>query len=482
MNRRIRQAGCVVLLCAGWAAASARGAEHTAPYTIDWGPLFSRFVNIEAETEHNFLGPVYQHIDGPGESRFIALRPLYSRITDAAGERTRSEYLWPLASSKTFKNMRDTRFLVWYAQDDDRMDADSRYRVWLLPIYFQGRSRDGQAYAALFPLGGAIREFLWQDEIYFALFPLWSYSRVNDAETTCLLWPIVSWTHGGSEDKFRVFPLYGYASKEDAYDKHFVLWPIWTYARYHYPESSGASYILFPLYGRTDLTDQQTWMFLPPLFRFTRGDRRNVVYAPWPFYQRVMGDMDKLYLWPFWGRKSADNTDSSFFLWPLFHAWTTERPDRTIRQFRFIPFYHHAVTTADANPGGAPVESYHQIWPLFSREQRGDDHRLRLLSLWPARNHGPIERNWAPLWRLFEYRTHDEGAYSELLWGLYRYQREREDEYRVQLYPLYNWRKKGENDVYAWSLLKGLFGYEKKGAQKQYRLLWLLKWKTGDEQ
>lgn len=469
----MRQRWAIGLLAAVWSVSTAVAGEY------DLGPIAAHFPSIEGHEDTRLLGPVYQRIETDNGRSFTAVRPVWSHTDDPSDALKRTEVLWPVYTRRSFRNEDYWRFLIAYGQRFNET-GDDRYRLWLLPFFFMGRDKQDREYAALFPLGGSIHEFLFQDTIDFVLFPLWSQSRVNDVKTTCVLWPIYAHTQGEGIEKRRVFPLYGYADKEDEYFKHFVLWPIWTHARYTYPKSSGYSFILFPLFGRTKLTDQRGWSVLPPIFRYSESEERTVLYAPWPFVQRMTGDVDKLYLWPVWGRKTQGHTKHQFVLWPVFMRWAQERPQERNRQFRVTPIYHEAVSRERDPAGqGALRYRYYQVWPLFDYRSTPRDSRFRLLSLWPMRDHGPIERNWAPIWRLFEYRTHEEGAYAELLWGLYRYRRYDGDSLRGQLFPFYQWRKDVETDRREWALLKGLLGCKKEGSAKTWRLLWLLKWKTG---
>ena len=134
-----------------------------------------------------------------------------------------------------------------------------------------------------------------------------------------MLWPIGSYTKGDGVSRFRVFPLYGRSTYKDKWKKTFVLWPLWTTVEYGYPNSRGSGFMLFPVVGHVKLTDQETWMLIPPLFRWSRGKDLTKLYAPWPFVQYCEGSTDLLYLWPAWGRKRQGETRS----WFAKSTWTT---------------------------------------------------------------------------------------------------------------------------------------------------------------
>lgn len=101
-------------------------------------------------------------------------------------------------------------------------EPDSRYRFWIL-LLFPGRGTNNNPYVALFPIAGKIDDGLYHDSIWFVLFPFYSYSRVEDYQTYCALWPVFA--RGWSEDwdKTRVFPFYGYTRRRtDFIKRHHV--------------------------------------------------------------------------------------------------------------------------------------------------------------------------------------------------------------------------------------------------------------------
>jgi hypothetical protein len=458
-------------------------AQTNEPFTFDCGPIASRHVNADGHLRLRVLGPFFEKTETPEGDDFWGLRPLYAQAEDSQAERKVHDFVWPLGSAKRFRNQASWRFLVAYSQRFDVTDPESRYRFWLLPVYFQGRDADGEGYVGVFPIGGKIHEILGRDRVTFALFPLWMHSTVNEAETTDVLWPIYSRTEGEGLDRVRVFPFYGKSSLEGKYEKRFVMWPFWTWARYKYAGSSGTGYIVFPLWGHIDLTDQESWMFLPPLFRFHEGQSLDYMYAPWPIVQKSSGQIEKFYLWPLWGKKRMHGVTSSFALWPLFWREKIDRGDSIKRRFVAMPFVYSAVRRARDNEEKV-LARYHKIWPLFSYRREADVSRFRVLALWPLEHTAPIERSWAPLWTLAHRTRVGERAETELLWGLYRHCSEGESYCYDSLFPLYSWRRDESGDIKTreWSLLKGLIGYKREGGQRSFRLLYFLRFGTKEKE
>lgn len=396
--------------------------------------------------------PFYEALE-TDEGSFFALRPFYSK-TRVEGRQV-EDVLWPLYSRKSFQNEQTSRALIfWWSHQFDANEDSPRQRHWLLPFYFQGTDAAGEDYVALFPLGGTIHEFLGRDTISFALFPLVANSQVNDVKTTSILWPIYSKTRGEGIQRDRVFPVVGKSVLEGAYEKRFLFWPLWTSADYFYPGDSGRAWILFPVCGRSHLEQESTLWLLPPFFRFTDGERQDRIFCPWPFVQKEKSaERDKLWIWPLWGRDLRGDGALSrhFAAWPFLWSERRNGPQETTERKMALPFLYHERAVRDDEE----ISSYRKIWPLVSSRREGDVSRFRLLELWPLKESAPIERNWAPLWTLYE-RTERAGTVKKnLLWFLWSSERSNDE------------------DRSEWSFLKGLFSCRKEAGSTRGRVLYI---------
>jgi len=471
----------LILLGAGvWTACS--GWAGNAPVIdYDWGPFAASWTDVHGNERSRFAGPFVDTIRSPEDWTFRAVRPLWSTWSNPGLETTNSEYLWPVASKRRQEEQRSWRVLLSWGWNWDVDDPESRHRLWILPFYFQGRSKNGHDYLALFPLGGTIREFAFWDRIDFALFPLWVRSQMGDIEANTWLWPFISRTSGKGVERFRVFPFYGYNEREGRGRKTFVLWPFWTHVRYTMPGSSGTGWILFPLTGHLKLTDQETWWVLPPFFRVSVGDEQNRIFGPWPFYQREKGEVDKFYLWPLYGRKQLAGVDQRFFLWPLGHYEKSTQPTGVKSRLHLLPFFRHYTSEpSEVMKGEEMSSSYTKVWPLYSHLSKGDGEVRRTVipDLNPMRG-GPIERNYAPFWRLYMRSEVEDRVDTEVLWGLYRSLKRGEDYRYRSLFPLFSWSREEEGGHF--SLLKGLLARERDGEKKRWRVLYLFRFGGKEE-
>ena len=86
----------------------------------------------------------------------------------------------------------------------------------------------------------------------------------------------------------------------------------------------------------------------------------------------------------------------------------------------------------------------------------------------------PRERNWAPLWRIFNWERDEEGnEFSSFLWNTLRTEHTKEST-KIELrpiIPLVSIESGEERSNY--SLLGGLIGYSRKSAKKTFRFLYI---------
>jgi hypothetical protein len=453
---------------------------------FDAGFLACRDVAPDGSARMRALGPFYESQVATNGMTFLAVRPFYSRTWSPEPEKRRSEYLWPVGMSRDFVGDRMWRVLQTY---NNRFQTNApppaRHRFVCFPFLYYGTDIHAERYFAVFPLGGTIHEFIGRDRIQFALFPLWTHSTINEVETYDYMWPIVSYTQGGDIYRFRIFPLYMRSVAEGEYDKHSVLWPIWNYSRYCGRNREGWGFILFPLVGASRTEAQRSWMLFPPFFRYaanTNGYRD--VRCPWPFV-KVRNDPvhqeSSLQVWPLWGRTVRPTMRSSYGLWPLFFAHDADRDAVHFKRRWAVPLVYYCrrtvrTETGEVPPANDPREGvFFRLWPLLSHERNGDVSRTRLLSLWPGSDVGSIERNYAPLWTLYSSVRDPKVRESEFLWGLYRHRKDVDGARRVQVFPLFAaGGRSGVDGHREFSILKGLFGYQRHGMQREYRLLYLL--------
>ncbi len=443
---------------------------------FDFGILGSRDTSLRGEKRLRLLGPFYESRIAQDGSTFRALRPFYSRRTDAATMASRSEFLWPLGVARERDNMRTVRFGTSIWMDFDTEKPESRYRFWILPVLFMGRDIHGEEYFGLFPLGGRVNEILMMDETAFFLFPLYSQNYRNGTMTRDFLWPFLSYMKGEDASRLTILPFYGRSVHKDRSMQEYVLWPLWTSYTYSRQSGEGFGFILFPLIGHLQEKGQESWLAFPPFLRWTRKQDGRSAYLPWPFIQGSTGSARKLYLWPLIGAKEEEGVRSRFFLWPIVTAWHRELPGQTVDRLVVMPVLQTETRREPCGPDGeegAVLGRAVKVWPVLSSRCEGDKSVLRVPDLWPTMDVSAIENNYAPFWTLYSRKKIGSVEDIELLWGLYRC-RSTETGDIASLFPLVSWERSRENcDRTEWSLLRGLIGYRRIGSSRRIRLLYL---------
>ncbi len=377
------------------------------------------------------FGPLFEHRATRDGGTFWAVRPFCSRVTDPASDTRVTDVVWPLGTFHRDHEQAWWRMLLAYGADNDVNREDSAWKAALFPLYFQGRTREGEDYWALFPVYGHLPHVLLMDDIDFVLFPLYLNYEVNHVGREYYLWPVFSRMGDDPEVKRTgVFPIYGETQKRDS--KHaYCFWPFWSSAVYDAPRNPGSSWMLFPLAGSVDRAKERQWLFLPPFFSHATTDAAERWRMPWPFYETVTTKTSrKRSYWPFYGDLTRDDEQRCYAAWPLFDSFTLKKKDGREERSRFFPFYLKAKVYRN-DPAGVErlQETYTRVWPFYARETTPEGSHLRALELSLIRYSGGIERNWAPFWTFYERIEQAHEVEHDALWGLLRHST------RVELAP-----------------------------------------------
>ena len=137
-------------------------ADEQTPDELWLGPIYNRGTAIDGSERVQMLGPVYETREYGDESNVKALRPFFSREIDPSVPRRLDELFWPFAMYKGYEGEVYWRVLTTFGHRfplEEGQD-EKRYRTWVFPFIFAGRTADGKDYLSVFPLGGTLHEFL----------------------------------------------------------------------------------------------------------------------------------------------------------------------------------------------------------------------------------------------------------------------------------------------------------------------------------
>lgn len=464
---------CALSLLLAWEVTPVAAAAEEGAITTFW-PFFDyRSSPATGYSNLSILGPLFKR-EHSGETTKTAIRPLFFNV--ATPESEESDILYPIASTSSGGGNTDTQVMKIYQRRVSRADTGEEQKsTMLFPVYISGTSEKHGPYRSFFPIYGDIYDRFWRDEYHYTLFPLYGRTVKNGTTTTNWLYPLFSTISGEKEEGFHIWPLYGEASKEGVYAKRFVLWPLFT------SESLGLN------------SDNPTEnRYLLPLYASSESPQRSSTHIPWPFCGVVKDGegrvIERDFLWPFWltaegkdysirrfvpfyAESRVKESSSRWLMWPLYRKESIESP--SFRQEKQSLLYFLFSRSDESWPETGKDRAKSALWPLYAWKR--DEEGVRSLTL-PALAEAVIwndglERNWAPLWRLFIARWDEKGNNAvSILWNLY-WQERRDKELAWELSPLVSYRSTLAGREFR--LLKGMFGYAEGKGTTTFSLFWI---------
>jgi hypothetical protein len=474
-NRTKFLGGFALFLLCSWVAGCA--SLNPGPRRENFAPLF-----IYSEDEENGgkafdgLGPFFTYRQSAQEQD-IAFRPLFYWKEEIT-EYKQLEYLYPLGKYIQTDREVNSYLMPFFSTRRDLTEKTNEKKERGFLLAFWGETDQGESYGGFFPIYGNLKNRFKRDEINFFLWPIYSDSREGESKTHTVLWPFFTYSHGGGREGFRAWPLFGYDRKENNYEKSFFLWPIFHNERRHlYTDDPTEINMMIPFYVSVTSSKRVNRSVIWPFFNYTRDEDTNYTQwdFPWPFVQWGSGDERSIFrIFPLYGRKYWEGMERGYILWPLYW-YVHDEDDLHKKTFdRYLLFSKDEVEIWKKED---KQERRLRIWPFFyyRHEKEGD-----IYLYWPALlpfDHEGFERNWNPIFTLYEYRRNAQGASeSKFLWGFYVHRQNSTRElYELSFFFTYY---TAENVAY-FSLLKGLLEYRGDGGKHALRVLyspWPIEW------
>ena len=459
-------AGCILLPATG------RAANDGSIFTL-WPVVDYRSAPQDEFTSIGLAGPLLRYERSEKRKRF-GLRPLYYRETDEKGG-VESDLLYPLMTYRSNEDESSFQFFHLLTVDST---ADEGSDFMLFPLLFYRNPPQGEGYFAFFPLGGKILNRFGRDRIEFALFPLYGKTERKGTVTTNLLWPFFSLTRGEDERGWAFWPLYGTAEKKGVYRRNFLLWPFFFHADERLDSTDPLrTRAFFPFFYFADSPVRTDHTYLWPFFRHIEDDRKDFEEwnFPWPLFRIIDGkDRQMLRFLPFYSDDRDAKFHSRWLMWPVYKEEESVTPTYSSQRQRVL-YFLYSNTQEQFAGDERPYRHRIDLWPLFTFvEKDGLSHFSTLALLEPFfPGNEQIERNWSPLWRIYQRRwDHDGNEASTFLWNLYWKER-RGDALLFEIFPLIRYRDEEQMQLFEVSLLKGLYRYTKNSDQACTYLFYL---------
>ena len=349
----------------------------------------------------------------------------------------------------------------------------------IFPFLFWGHDTGHGSYFGFFPFGGRLKGVLGQDEIDFALFPLYWSTENEGRRSLNVLWPFFNRVSGERWSGWRLWPFYGaYETRTSAgelrSDTRFALWPFWIHRRDQMDWRPSEVFFSFPFYGVRRSAKFESHTYLWPFFQ-TRVDRESGerTYAGFLFPWRL--EDQQVDLWPIVGSKTESSVGRAgltrryrhFVLWPFErYQWRSdERREETAFWLLPLMWHFHRI-----DPDTFQTEEEWKIWPLaeYRRDAIPGGHDAadqnvgeRVSFNFPSPlwfRTEPFRRHYSRWFHLFRYRSRADFFGWELLYGAVSYRSD----------PIQ--REK------AFSLFGGLLEIGTREEAAAFRLLWIPWW------
>lgn len=458
------------------------GAESENPSPVE-GRLFTFWPLIDYR-EHpqkntsklSLLGPLVT-IEQKGDDSIAAVRPLFHRESNSKSASSAISFLYPLASTESTPEV--SRFEVLHLLQSDlfRKDeptaAESRFMIF--PFIISGESSKYGPYTSIFPLYGDMYERFWKDEYHYVLFPLYVRTVKKGTTNYNLLYPLFTVTTGEKESGFQFWPLYGHTSKEGVYSNTFALWPIFLHEKHGLDtDKPSTRFNIFPLYGSFESPTVSSTTWLWPFFGHSTDTtaKEEEWDILWPFWLTVRGEKRNITRFlPFYSTESSEDATKTWYLWPLYRSDSMQSPVYRQKRDRLLYFLFSDKLETWAVDDKSRRRS--TLWPLFLYTRDTDDTMSLTLPapVEPILDREGIEKNWAPLWRIYSHQWSSNGYSSlSIFWNLYWHEKTGND-LAWELFPLFRYRSTPRTT--EMQFLKGLVQYRETSDGNSISLLWL---------
>jgi hypothetical protein len=467
----------LILLILLTLSAPSRAGENPPPPEEGAIITFWPFIDYRESPREGFsnlsiLGPLFK-LQKKGGDTDTALRPFFYR--SESDDSSQSDYLYPVASAKSDNDGEFLQVLKLYQKRTPSPGEVERRGTMLFPFYISGTSEKHGPYTSVFPFYGDIYERFWRDEYHYVMFPLYGRTVKKGTETRNYLYPFFSLISGEKESGFHFWPLYGESQKEGVYRKRFALWPVFFQEETALDTDAPQSrFYLFPFYTSAESRKRSERHYLWPFFGYVSDREKKLEerHYFWPFVSTIRSEsrhMDR-YL-PFFSEDRRKERVKRWYLWP-FYSHEKLTTDKFLQERDRVLFFLYSdnreTWTADGSERRRTM-----VWPLLT--YRKDERQVKTVTfpapVEPILDKEGVEKNWAPLWRLYVQKWNDSGDSAvSFLWNLYWHEKRGED-LAVEFFPLLYYRSEKERTDLAF--LKGLVRYRKRNHESKLSFFWL---------
>lgn len=472
---------CLILSFIFFLSSRSLAYEDSKEKRINLWPLvvYSKSKNENIE-RIEILGPFIQKYRFKDEKGF-SLRPIYSSVEEK--EEKRAFFLSPLGLYKSDNETSTFKLIPLINQKVEKEATEEKEgKKWEYFPIFWGRTANNETYGGFFPFYGKYKDRFGREEITFILWPIYSKVEYQEHKAYNILWPFFRISKAKDPENkeyggYKFWPFYGHF-KEGEEERKFILWPF--YIRQTYKDDAGnfeEKVLYFPFYGR-EKTDayEKSFYFWPFFQKVCASDPfYEQIDAPWPFYRKIRGEeISGKRIWPFYGYVKKKETYDSFILWPLYFY---KEDNYKKGNFTYFEKEHRFLLLSKENQvfeNGTLTHREFRFWPFYySSESKEKNLKIHYLpALIPFYDEG-VERNYGPLFRIFENYEKEDYQFVKILWGLYRFEKKGNRKVHELAFIV---RTVQDDKTNYFEILEGFFGAGKIGDQPVIKVLYINFW------
>lgn len=452
---------------------------------IDWTPLYRETIDEEERTVRTqMIGPIFEERwDVEKGESMATMRPLWIDYKNAEAQSEKFAMLPPL-----FNYYHDPYMLRWeiftFIQrrltGRDRKEQINTFLVFPFFFYHDVPKKPENNYFGIMPLGGSVKNYFGYDRISWAMFPVAAEFEDRGVTRYGFPWPLIQWQEGDGAGGGGLLPIMGHYWKtgDRAYDSQYFLWPL-IYRRVDQfdKETPRLREGFLPFYAieRGEVVDDTSILIFWGGRHDREQDYRETRYF-WPFWVQGRGPGNHVNRWaPFYTHSVHGNTDKTWVMWPAYRSKTWVEKDIIATRVNFFYFlYMSEVQRSRWNPDLPTAHETH-VWPFWSEYDNGAGlKQAQFFSPFEVfyPNSKTIRDLYTPVFAFIRYQ-HDENTgvtTQSVLWDFIR-EEKTEDSTKLTVSKLLT-HDVGP-DRAKFSLLSGLFGFERKDKEATWTLFWI---------
>lgn len=422
----------------------------------------------------NLFGPLFEQRYTDYE-HVAAIRPVGVHIDDYRCRESFDYFLYPIFTRTNTMSGSSWNMLGFISG----CDSPERHRVTIFPLFFSYKTHNPcTSYAALFPIGGKIRNHFCMDSISWFLFPLYLGLEQKCTVRHALPWPFIRWQTGPDSGGGALWPLAGHFWRGCDYEHSYLLWPL-IYRRCDRLCDPIPCYRIgfLPFFAYEYSARKEMMTIIWPFFSHVRMHDRNYVEDQflWPFFVQGRGDCEYVNRWaPFYTHSIRRGHDKRWFLWPLLKIQQYEDRGVCIKQEQLLYFvFWKQRQTCLTNPCAPEAKKMH-LWPLYSYWDNGAGQKqFQFLSpfevFFPTNR--AIRNTYSPLFAIFRHEQIEPGhTRQSILFDLIASESTPCSQH-FSIGPIFEMERSPCRS--GFQILNGLLGFKKENGKKSLKLLWI---------